>query len=109
DIHCNRARDVMRCIKPISDPSKRFLRLPAEWTVLRSSRFHRKDTRYATPSSKASRAIRCLVFPVFTYSCNIKLARFCQAGRSMRSEEHTSELQSQSNLVCRLLLEKKKK
>src|SRR2546427_11538307 len=29
--------------------------------------------------------------------------------RSGRSEEHTSELQSQSNLVCRLLLEKKKK
>src|SRR2546430_5152689 len=29
--------------------------------------------------------------------------------RSRRSEEHTSELQSQSNLVCRLLLEKKKK
>src|SRR5205085_6603001 len=36
-----------------------------------------------------------------------------QRGRSLRSwlrsEEHTSELQSQSNLVCRLLLEKKKK
>src|SRR5256886_9824500 len=30
-----------------------------------------------------------------------------QASR-LRSEEHTSELQSQSNLVCRLLLEKKK-
>src|SRR2546430_4498071 len=29
--------------------------------------------------------------------------------RPARSEEHTSELQSQSNLVCRLLLEKKKK
>src|SRR5438270_7313519 len=29
--------------------------------------------------------------------------------RDDRSEEHTSELQSQSNLVCRLLLEKKKK
>src|SRR2546430_12345620 len=29
--------------------------------------------------------------------------------RAARSEEHTSELQSQSNLVCRLLLEKKKK
>src|SRR2546427_2658502 len=28
---------------------------------------------------------------------------------NLRSEEHTSELQSQSNLVCRLLLEKKKK
>src|SRR2546430_13472200 len=42
----------------------------------------------------------------------------CIPGRSVlrdvtttdaRSEEHTSELQSQSNLVCRLLLEKKKK
>src|SRR2546427_7192453 len=39
----------------------------------------------------------------------------CAPGRSSRprvswrSEEHTSELQSQSNLVCRLLLEKKKK
>src|SRR2546430_12517564 len=34
-----------------------------------------------------------------------------EPGRSLigRSEEHTSELQSQSNLVCRLLLEKKKK
>src|SRR5688572_32069399 len=33
----------------------------------------------------------------------------CAACRSgVRSEEHTSELQSQSNLVCRLLLEKKK-
>src|SRR2546430_16284509 len=40
----------------------------------------------------------------------------CQKGKfhgmtasTTRSEEHTSELQSQSNLVCRLLLEKKKK
>src|SRR2546427_11510565 len=30
-----------------------------------------------------------------------------RADRNIRSEEHTSELQSQSNLVCRLLLEKK--
>src|SRR2546430_13572016 len=32
-----------------------------------------------------------------------------RGNRRGRSEEHTSELQSQSNLVCRLLLEKKKK
>src|ERR1022692_5186813 len=32
-----------------------------------------------------------------------------RTGRSPRSEEHTSELQSPCNLVCRLLLEKKKK
>src|SRR2546430_13004795 len=49
-----------------------------------------------------------------------RLEHFHQAGRAagdeeqglrlgrQRSEEHTSELQSQSNLVCRLLLEKKK-
>src|SRR2546430_12643391 len=38
------------------------------------------------------------------------LAALDSASRSAaRSEEHTSELQSQSNLVCRLLLEKKKK
>src|SRR2546427_7774219 len=36
-----------------------------------------------------------------------RLAR--QIENEIRSEEHTSELQSQSNLVCRLLLEKKKK
>src|SRR5260221_8567011 len=32
----------------------------------------------------------------------------CQGRRGARSEEHTSELQSHSDLVCRLLLEKKK-
>src|SRR2546427_1969895 len=35
--------------------------------------------------------------------------RMVVANAGNRSEEHTSELQSQSNLVCRLLLEKKKK
>src|SRR2546430_5802673 len=35
--------------------------------------------------------------------------RWRSCWRCARSEEHTSELQSQSNLVCRLLLEKKKK
>src|SRR5690625_5626450 len=36
-------------------------------------------------------------------------ASFCQNERVTRSEEHTSELQSRGHLVCRLLLEKKKK
>src|SRR2546430_4410740 len=35
-------------------------------------------------------------------------ALLCFDMNNVRSEEHTSELQSQSNLVCRLLLEKKK-
>src|SRR2546430_11689928 len=37
------------------------------------------------------------------------IAKKTACRRTFRSEEHTSELQSQSNLVCRLLLEKKKK
>src|SRR2546430_6108668 len=36
------------------------------------------------------------------------LGPILESGKDYRSEEHTSELQSQSNLVCRLLLEKKK-
>src|SRR2546430_13537632 len=43
--------------------------------------------------------------PVITSPSAIAIRRT----RGRRSEEHTSELQSQSNLVCRLLLEKKKK
>src|SRR3989442_8972608 len=37
------------------------------------------------------------------------IVRFYQGWFQMRSEEHTSELQSRPHLVCRLLLEKKKK
>src|SRR5438270_6330871 len=44
-------------------------------------------------------------------SCSAPISRCSTPAeqREIRSEEHTSELQSQSNLVCRLLLEKKKK
>src|SRR2546427_1834148 len=43
------------------------------------------------------------------FLCGIPRPSFrCRRRISGRSEEHTSELQSQSNLVCRLLLEKKK-
>src|SRR5438034_7025158 len=38
----------------------------------------------------------------------VAACRGCRARRCARSEEHTSELQSHSDLVCRLLLEKKK-
>src|SRR2546430_10722304 len=39
---------------------------------------------------------------------SVQQSNFFGTGNTVRSEEHTSELQSQSNLVCRLLLEKKK-
>src|SRR2546430_6392314 len=43
------------------------------------------------------------------YSISLLVSIVSSILSSNRSEEHTSELQSQSNLVCRLLLEKKKK
>src|SRR5205085_10092497 len=45
----------------------------------------------------------------FWFAVSAAVAIAVAGGRIFRSEEHTSELQSQSNLVCRLLLEKKKK
>src|SRR6478736_10036047 len=47
--------------------------------------------------------------PISTCGCDGEERRRSRAWPRSRSEEHTSELQSQSNLVCRLLLEKKKK
>src|SRR2546430_5020367 len=60
---------------------------------------------------------RSTLFPYTTLFRSHGRRRGCGGGgrhlpypaRGRRSEEHTSELQSQSNLVCRLLLEKKKK
>src|SRR2546427_7445713 len=65
---------------------------------------------------------RSTLFPYTTLFRSARYAALCQEcglvpmvepevimdGDHDRSEEHTSELQSQSNLVCRLLLEKKK-
>src|SRR2546427_2232534 len=55
-------------------------------------------------------APRIVVIPPSSTANRIPCSTLVQPYRaSRRSEEHTSELQSQSNLVCRLLLEKKKK
>src|SRR5256886_7675533 len=53
-----------------------------------------------------TRTSRARIRP-FTRICGCRLNQ-APNRRNGRSEEHTSELQSQSNLVCRLLLEKKK-
>src|SRR2546430_13710877 len=59
---------------------------------------------------------RALADGIKIHGCTVHFVRhevdqgpiIAQAAVPVRSEEHTSELQSQSNLVCRLLLEKKK-
>src|SRR5207249_11138930 len=48
-------------------------------------------------------------FPVPARGCNLNRCPGLIARQPLRSEEHTSELQSRFDLVCRLLLEKKKK
>src|SRR5688572_32502847 len=58
-------------------------------------------------------SVRARSWPVrtlfrFMLACNGWLREWFGLNAGRRSEEHTSELQSQSNLVCRLLLEKKK-
>src|SRR5205085_6484103 len=55
------------------------------------------------------RAWRCQAYYVIANTMDINNAYQLIVDKlTLRSEEHTSELQSQSNLVCRLLLEKKK-
>src|SRR5205085_11912159 len=60
----------------------------------------RRRAHWRSAGRLARRAIRAL---------DRGTARHIPRAPQGRSEEHTSELQSQSNLVCRLLLEKKKK
>src|SRR5690349_22939440 len=57
----------------------------------------------------ASQAVTRSAFAVLVVSILIETALRLRQFRRLRSEEHTSELQSRRDLVCRLLLEKKKK
>src|SRR5260221_9059636 len=50
-----------------------------------------------------------IVFLLLALLAFVLVGRFARRQQKDRSEEHTSELQSHSDLVCRLLLEKKKK
>src|SRR5688572_31770924 len=62
--------------------------------------------RIRRPPSRRQLRRQIVCLPGQRFICRL----ICQIDRTrQRSEEHTSELQSQSNLVCRLLLEKKKK
>src|SRR5438034_3142308 len=60
----------------------------------------------ALPISRST--ITGLTWPWINWR-NCWRSRICRRNKRFRSEEHTSELQSHSDLVCRLLLEKKKK
>src|SRR2546421_7301485 len=63
----------------------------------------------ALPISRKKRKPVAKARSASTCRCPRKLTKKDSRTASPRSEEHTSELQSRSDLVCRLLLEKKKK
>src|SRR2546427_9250841 len=86
-------------------------RATARWLAMRSASLPPKPcSRKSQPEVNVSVSccqpqqgeVRLRVVPLSPFLLAV-------AARLPRSEEHTSELQSQSNLVCRLLLEKKKK
>src|SRR5690606_41012761 len=82
-------------------------------TLFRSypTRLEKVDNKEATGTLEGD-----IAFPIWPFICSIVvgkmplvLAALSRHKTGFRSEEHTSELQSRENLVCRLLLEKKKK
>src|SRR2546430_7266755 len=88
-----------------------MIRRPPRSTLFPYTTLFRSETRFPQSSPRRGASKRCtrlrarVSIPSATSRCCSKM----RAPREpKRSEEHTSELQSQSNLVCRLLLEKKK-
>src|SRR2546427_3517993 len=101
-MHKPTAIDSYRILVRLSIPSFFFLmiRRPPRSTLFPYTTLFRSAGRWPTGGS-GFRDTLCARRP--------GRKEYSDAGQGRRSEEHTSELQSQSNLVCRLLLEKKKR
>src|SRR5256885_17004273 len=81
-----------------------MIRRPPRSTLFPYTTLFRSPTHPMNRNFLSIHALRALVAVAA-----ITIAVGCGSDSSVRSEEHTSELQSPCNLVCRLLLEKKKK
>src|SRR2546430_12446453 len=77
-----------------------MIRRPPRSTLFPYTTLFRSRAVFAHPTSDLDQIIVPLIRQAYSFDRAM--------GDVVRSEEHTSELQSQSNLVCRLLLEKKK-
>src|SRR5690606_41334234 len=84
--------------------------LPAALPILLTARDPEDRPRSADAALAALRAMRAdFDHRVLALRADVEPDEVAEiAGEATRSEEHTSELQSRENLVCRLLLEKKK-
>src|SRR2546430_10241394 len=85
-----------------------MIRRPPRSTLFPYTTLFRSCRPDRPPAARASTDGR---LPLGSFCRRLAQSPSCRRPRetSSRSEEHTSELQSQSNLVCRLLLEKKKR
>src|SRR5688572_32534416 len=81
-----------------------MIRRPPRSTLFPYTTLFRSGGRHLAVAQLVERAAHVLVFGGHQLVHHRR-----EVAGDVRSEEHTSELQSQSNLVCRLLLEKKKK
>src|SRR2546430_11867056 len=85
-----------------------MIRRPPRSTLFPYTTLFRSGSNWTTGLTFTDR-IKALAEVAFAMEDYFIAAALAEHGCTHRSEEHTSELQSQSNLVCRLLLEKKKK
>src|SRR2546426_9215350 len=89
-----------------------MIRRPPRSTLFPYTTLFRSRVDWRIPIHHRSRGRKtypCAVDYRDQSGCLVSESRSAKAGAGNRSEEHTSELQSPCNLVCRLLLEKKKK
>src|SRR2546430_12681852 len=88
-----------------------MIRRPPRSTLFPYTTLFRSELKLSTITTLFIHLITDKLRPMFSCSFRVRISAVTSIfmSRNERSEEHTSELQSQSNLVCRLLLEKKKK
>src|SRR5688572_32351866 len=92
-----------------------MIRRPPRSTLFPYTTLFRSQSSATERASRSAASLEA-VLKQYCVSCHNQKAKIgglaldtLDVHQVSRSEEHTSELQSQSNLVCRLLLEKKKK
>src|SRR5207244_12227904 len=107
-LRCSYALFTLTCCLPISFLLFFFF-TPTPTTVIYTLSLH--DALPICASSRRLTRSFCLSVSMLAISrsCFAKALDFRSVTSPSRSEEHTSELQSPDHLVCRLLLEKKKK
>src|SRR3712207_8723555 len=82
-----------------------MIRRPPRSTLFPYTTLFRSSSASSQPATLAGRSLLLVVARASTTSVRVGTC----GGGLLRSEEHTSELQSRQYLVCRLLLEKKRK